>query len=256
MPEEKSGGGWNFWGSFMYRKRVWVQALPWFQICARGRYAEGTGKKSWKGLYSGPFPTESRAGIFHFLEIVTGWLVPSTAEHPLAENRLKTGFFSHGSWKYKGKIQAVLYILLYWQLKKMGTICCFFLRVPKSNNPSFPFHYWGPLYTRDWDPLNFEILNSLLEEKASMVTSFLHTVGCKDKQMDEKLTWIPTWQGMHNVSLSTINLRRPWAQKMVIGCQKIYSSIFLKEKEWEGMLTSLHFFCFVGLPYQGKDICV
>jgi hypothetical protein len=42
-----------------------------------------------------------------------------------------------------------------------------------------------------------------------MVTSLLHTVGCKDKQMDEKLTWIPTWQGMHNVSLSTTNLGRP-----------------------------------------------
>jgi hypothetical protein len=125
MPEEKSGGGWNFWGSFMYRKRVWVQALPWFQICARGRYAEGTGGKSWKGLFSGPFPTESRAGIFHFLEIVTGWLVPSTGQKiivppgwylpPLAENgflqsrkgaentkeksRQCFTYFSTGTWK-------------------------------------------------------------------------------------------------------------------------------------------------------------
>jgi len=41
---------------------------------------------------------------------------------------------------------------------------------------------------------------------------------------------------------------------MVIGCQKIFNSVVLKEKEWKGMLTFLHFFCFVGLPYQGKDI--
>ncbi len=49
---------------FSYRRRARVQALPWFEICARGRYAKGTGQKSRKGLYSGPFPTESRAGIF------------------------------------------------------------------------------------------------------------------------------------------------------------------------------------------------
>jgi hypothetical protein len=34
---------------------------------------------------------------------------------------------------------------------------------------------------------------------------------------------------------------------MVIGC------VFFKEKEWEGMLTSLHFFllCWPSLPRQG-----
>jgi hypothetical protein len=56
----------------------------------------GTDLKSRKGLYSGPFPSLSRAGIFSLLEIVTGWLVPSAGQKtqysmagtfPLAENR-------------------------------------------------------------------------------------------------------------------------------------------------------------------------
>jgi hypothetical protein len=38
-------------GEFSYRRRPWVQALPWFEICAR------TGRKSRKGFYLGPFPT-------------------------------------------------------------------------------------------------------------------------------------------------------------------------------------------------------
>jgi hypothetical protein len=38
------------------------------------------------GLYSGPFPRQSRK-FFSLLEIVIGWLVPSTQKIPLAENR-------------------------------------------------------------------------------------------------------------------------------------------------------------------------
>jgi hypothetical protein len=41
--------------------------------------AEGTGQKA-------------ELGFFHFVEIVTGWLVPSTAEEPAC---CKTGFFRH-----------------------------------------------------------------------------------------------------------------------------------------------------------------
>jgi hypothetical protein len=63
---------------------------------------------------------KERAGIFHFLETVTGWLVPSAGQKilvqpgwylprhkiPLAENRFLEG--GRELNKYKGKVQAVL----------------------------------------------------------------------------------------------------------------------------------------------------
>ncbi len=39
----------------------------------------GRPQKSQKGLYSDPFPRKAELGFFHFFEIVTGWLVPSSA---------------------------------------------------------------------------------------------------------------------------------------------------------------------------------
>ncbi len=61
-----------------------------------------------------------KLGFFHFLEIVTSWLVPSAGQKilvqpswylPRSRSRLlKTGLFRQvGSCKCKGKIQAVLY---------------------------------------------------------------------------------------------------------------------------------------------------
>jgi len=44
--------------------------------------------------------------FFHSLEIVTGWLVPSTQEGH-ARDHVSSG--SYESSKYKGKIQALLY---------------------------------------------------------------------------------------------------------------------------------------------------
>ncbi len=40
-------------------------------------------------------------GFFHFLEIVTGWLVPSTAEDPACWKQVFSGKW--GSWKYKAR---------------------------------------------------------------------------------------------------------------------------------------------------------
>jgi hypothetical protein len=42
--------------------------------------AGGTCQKSGKDLYSGPFLPKAELGFFHFLEIVTGWLVLYTGQ--------------------------------------------------------------------------------------------------------------------------------------------------------------------------------
>ncbi len=47
--------------------------------------AEGTCGKSRKGLYSGHFPSKAELAFFHFLEIVTGLLVPSGGQKILVQ---------------------------------------------------------------------------------------------------------------------------------------------------------------------------
>ncbi len=75
----------TFVRNFSYRRRSWVQALPWFETCPQGREAEVTGRKSRKGLYSGPFLSKAELWFFHFLEIVTGWLVSSAGQKILVQ---------------------------------------------------------------------------------------------------------------------------------------------------------------------------
>jgi hypothetical protein len=83
----------SYWLTFMHRRRAWVQVL---------------------------FLSKAELGFFHFLEIVTGWLVPSAGHKilvqpgwslppqkiPLAENRfLQAG---KGAENTKEKSRAVL----------------------------------------------------------------------------------------------------------------------------------------------------
>jgi hypothetical protein len=44
------------------------------------RIRRGNRSKSRKGLYLGPFLRKAELGFFHFLEIVTCWLVPSARQ--------------------------------------------------------------------------------------------------------------------------------------------------------------------------------
>jgi hypothetical protein len=120
--------------SIFTRRKAWVQALPsviW-DLClirdlrfvpnaSRPReQVENHGRACTQVL----FQRKAKLEFFHFLEIVTGWLVPSAGQKipvqpswylppqktPLAEyGFLQAG---KGSWKYKGKFQAVLYSLV------------------------------------------------------------------------------------------------------------------------------------------------
>jgi len=54
---------WKNPSSALYRKRTFVQALPWFFRCSFGLPALGTDLKSQKGQYSGPSPVH----IFRFI---------------------------------------------------------------------------------------------------------------------------------------------------------------------------------------------
>ncbi len=112
--------------NFIYRRRAWVQAFPWFEsVPEAGRPGEQV-KNCWRACTQVLFLCEAELEICRFLEIVTGWLVPSAGQKipvqpgwylppqniPLAENRCLQAGKRPGSWKYRGKIQAVLYRLV------------------------------------------------------------------------------------------------------------------------------------------------
>ena len=68
---------------------------------------------------------------------------------------------------------------------------------------------FGPLHTRDWEPVTFITLQALsLVEKAEPVQVFYFTLpleGSKELcecKMDVKSTWIPTWHPVDRVSWS------------------------------------------------------
>jgi hypothetical protein len=77
---------------FMYRKRAWVQALPWFEICA-----EGTCQKLLKGTtvlrsFSLFGNSDRLAGNFSWSEDRrTAWLLPSTTEVPTCSKQVSSG---------------------------------------------------------------------------------------------------------------------------------------------------------------------
>jgi hypothetical protein len=75
----------------MYRRRAWVQALPHLRSLPDASRPREPLENDGRACTQVLFLRKAELGFVHFLEIVTGWLVPSTIEDPACWKQVPSG---------------------------------------------------------------------------------------------------------------------------------------------------------------------